>query len=63
MIIQINSHDVLGKLSIIKNYLSVLRSDESLNEGQRKLIAPAYQSTQELIDQVKELALSATSHQ
>lgn len=58
MIVQLNSHDALGKLSIIKNYLSVLQSDETLSEDQKKLIIPAVSSTQELINQVKELAQS-----
>jgi hypothetical protein len=55
MNIQLNSHDALGKLSIVKNYLSVLQSDETLSESQKKLITPALQSSQELIDQIKEL--------
>ena len=57
MIISVNSHDVLGKLSITKNYLSVLQNDETLSDEQKKLIVPAAESTQSLIDQVKELAV------
>ena len=59
MIISINSHDVLGKLSIIKNYLCVLTNEETTTDPQRKLIAPAAQSAQELIDEVKQKAQQA----
>ncbi len=53
MIISINSHDVLGKLSIIKNYISVLEAEENLSDSQKKLIAPVQKSTQELINYIK----------
>ncbi|KKR71166.1 MAG: hypothetical protein UU81_C0049G0005 [Microgenomates group bacterium GW2011_GWC1_41_8] len=63
MIIQINSHDALGKLSIVKNYLSVLQSDTSLTDSQKKYIGPAYQATEELIALIKELAMKAKNSQ
>ena len=59
MIIQINSHDALGKLSIVKNYLSVLQSDITLTDNQKKYIGPAYQATEELIAVIKEKSLEA----
>ena len=57
MTIQLNPHDVLGKLSVVKNYLSVLRQDQTLTDSQKKLITPAYDAAQELIDMVKDIAL------
>lgn len=59
MIIQLNSHDALGKLSIVKNYLSVLQSDTTLTEAQKKYIGPAYQATEELITMIKDIAIVA----
>ncbi|MBI4137616.1 hypothetical protein HY469_06150 [Candidatus Roizmanbacteria bacterium] len=59
MIIQINSHDVLGKLSIVKNYLSVLQSDTGLTDNQKKYLGPAYQATEELITIIKDLSAKA----
>ena len=61
MTIQLNAHDVLGKLSVVKNYLSVLRQDQTLTDSQKKLITPAYAAAQELIDMVKEKQTSNSS--
>jgi len=48
-IINIESHDILGKLSIIKNALSVAVEDQE----KEKLIKIALTANQELIDLIK----------
>lgn len=48
-IINIESHDVLGKLSVIKNSLSVAQEDTDKN----KFIQIALTANQELIDLIK----------
>ncbi|MBU2591986.1 MAG: hypothetical protein ABH867_01360 [Patescibacteria group bacterium] len=52
--ISINSHYFLGKLTIIRNCLSLLAKDKS--PERKKLVKMAYDTNQELIDQVKEAA-------
>ena len=61
MTIQLDSHDALGKLSVVKNYLSVLKQDQTLTDSQENLITPAYDAVQELIDMVKEKQTSNSS--
>lgn len=54
MIISVDSHDVLGKLSIVKNYLSVLLENKTLSEKDKEYIKRAIESNEFLISLVKE---------
>jgi len=51
--ITLDSHDLLGKLSIVKNYLSVVSGD-TLTVEQKKYIQQAAVTTEALIALVKE---------
>lgn len=52
--VSVDSHDVLGKLSIIKNYLSVIREENTLSEKDKQYLSRAYDATEQLISLVKE---------
>ncbi len=55
--ISINSHDFLGKLSIIKNYLSVLAENNALAEHEKEYIRRAFEANESLITLIKEKTL------
>ncbi|MBI4130577.1 hypothetical protein HY468_04625 [Candidatus Roizmanbacteria bacterium] len=61
--ITINSHDVLGKLSIIKNYLAVVLEIEgaSLSPKQRNYLNSAMVANESLITYIKQQSGNATS--
>lgn len=64
--ISISSHDFLGKLSVIKNSLFLLKekpAGESLNGKDKELINMAYNSVEELIQNIKTTASSQKSTQ
>jgi len=52
--VSIDSHDFLGKLTIIRNCLSLL--EKVRNPKEKKLVKMAYETNQELIKQIKEAA-------
>lgn len=61
--ITVNSHDVLGKLTVIKNHLAVVSEDDHLlSPQQREYVKRAMEANQQLIDQIKLLHESAHSH-
>jgi hypothetical protein len=61
MIISVDSHDVLGKLSIVKNYLSVLLENKTLSEKDKEYIKRAIESNEFLISLVKEKTQTISS--
>jgi len=54
MTISVDSHDVLGKLSIIKNYLSVLLENSNLTEKEKEYIQHSFEANESLIQTIKE---------
>ena len=54
MIISVDSHDVLGKLSIIKNYLSVLMENPTLPEKEKEYAKRSFEANEALITHIKE---------
>lgn len=52
--ISLNSHDLLGKLGLVKNLLAVvLESETSIGEKTRNYIKKASEINQDLIDFIK----------
>jgi hypothetical protein len=60
--ITINSHDVLGKCSVIKNYIAVLLADASLSQQAKDYLDKAYSSNEEIIEMVKKLVEKVKSN-
>ncbi|OGK53908.1 hypothetical protein A3B56_02095 [Candidatus Roizmanbacteria bacterium RIFCSPLOWO2_01_FULL_45_11] len=57
--VTLDSHDVLGKLSIIKNYLSVIRASVSSGEqASLEYLDRVIVTNEELITTVKEKSLN-----
>lgn len=54
MIISVDSHDVLGKLSIVKNYLSVAMESGTLPEKEKEYLKRAFEGNEALITHIKE---------
>jgi hypothetical protein len=52
--VTLNSHDLLGKYSIIKNHLSVLLSESKLAGRDLEYVQRCYDTTEELIQMVKD---------
>ena len=54
-IISVNSHDFLGKLTIIKNYLSLVLQEEKVRDDEKltESLGRAFKANQELIDLIK----------
>ncbi|MBU4210012.1 hypothetical protein KKC08_05230 [Patescibacteria group bacterium] len=53
MNIKVNSHDFLGKLSIIKNCLALILDDKKQSDKNSNLLQKAYDSNQDLINLIK----------
>lgn len=53
-IILISRHDYLGKLAIIKNYLSVVLSDNRLPSDIKEKVKTAYDTNDNLIQSIKD---------
>lgn len=49
----VDSHDLLGKLTIIKNCLSILMEDQKYPGNNNNYLQQALNSTQNLIDLIK----------
>lgn len=64
--INISSHDYLGKLSVIKNALFLLRekaTGQLYTEKDKELLEIAYSSTEDLIRSIKETSFLQKSTQ
>lgn len=59
MTITVDSHDVLGKLSIIKNYLSVLLENPSIPEKEKEYAKRSFEANEFLIAYIKEKTAAA----
>lgn len=57
--VTLDSHDVLGKLSVVKNYLSVLLENTSLPDKDREYITRSFEANESLIALVKEKTATA----
>ena len=56
--VTISSHDFLGKLSVVKNYLSVVIADEkNMDSKHVEYLKNAFDANQSLIDAIKKTAL------
>lgn len=54
MTISVDSHDILGKLSIIKNYLSVAMESGTLPEKEKEYLKRSFEANESLIAHIKE---------
>jgi hypothetical protein len=54
MIISVDSHDVLGKLSVVKNYISVAMESGTLPEKEKEYLKRAFEGNEALIAHIKE---------
>lgn len=59
--ITLNSHDLLGKLTIIKNCLSMII--DRVGESEKKYCQTAFDTNQELIEEIKKLASEIKNHE
>ena len=61
--ITLNSHDVLGKLTVIKNYVSVLLENQTFGEKEKEYLNRIMEATEDLITEIKQKAQEAKSNQ
>lgn len=61
MMISVDSHDVLGKLSIVKNYLSVLMENPALAEKDKEYLKRSFEANESLITHIKEKTAANSS--
>lgn len=59
MIISVDSHDILGKLSVVKNYLSVAMESGTLPEKEKEYLQRAFDGNEALISHIKEKTVAA----